>query len=74
MTAQARNPRPSGRGGRQWLRVCSVVEHDGYRWTTEAGEECRGCEYARMFPSLPCTVHGAETPALVIPAPSGVSS
>lgn len=56
------------------LTESTVVEADGYQWTTEVGEECRGCEYARMFPSLPCTVHGAETPALVIPAPSGVSS
>lgn len=56
------------------LSEATVVEADGYRWTTEAGEECRGCQYGRMFPSMPCTVHGAETPALVIPAPSGVSS
>lgn len=34
-----------------------VVEPNGYRWTTDDQDECRGCEYERRFGPL-CTIHG----------------
>lgn len=37
------------------LTEITIVEPDGYEWTTEA-EHCRGCEYERRF-RKPCPVH-----------------
>lgn len=35
----------------------TVVEPDGYRWTTPHDEKaCRGCELERMM-GAPCTIH-----------------
>lgn len=38
----------------------TIVEPDGYRWTTpkpETGEQCRGCEHALIFGGA-CQFHG----------------
>lgn len=40
------------------LSETTIVEANGYEWTTDDGEECRGCDYERRF-GLPCTIHQA---------------
>lgn len=40
-----------------------VTEPDGYQWTTDPAEECRGCTYEKMVAALgktaPCPLHTA---------------
>jgi hypothetical protein len=42
------------------LTEVTVVEDDGYTWTTE-NDDCRGCEYERRF-GLACTIHREKNP------------
>ena len=39
----------------KFTMTVTVVEPDGYTWTTDDDAGCRGCDHAALFPSMPCT-------------------
>lgn len=37
-----------------------IVEPDGYQWTNDDSQPCRGCEYEKLL-GMPCTIHSQPT-------------